>query len=104
VYLALGEVLAEGVGWCLERPVLVVKTGRAFSIPGKNENSAQQAPNSPSQVDDTGPPAPPVFHAWLWLAAEADDIEIMAVAFSPDGSLLVSGGYDNQVYLWGIRR
>jgi len=28
----------------------------------------------------------------------------MAVVFSPDGTLLASGGYDNQVYLWGISR
>ncbi len=30
--------------------------------------------------------------------------EVMAVAFSPDGTLLVSGGYDHQVYLWGVPR
>lgn len=29
---------------------------------------------------------------------------VMTLAFSPDGSLLASGGYDNQVHLWGIPR
>ncbi|MFX1411635.1 MAG: hypothetical protein ACFFA6_14880 [Promethearchaeota archaeon] len=28
--------------------------------------------------------------------------EVMAVAFAPDGRLLVSGGYNDQVYLWGV--
>jgi WD40 repeat protein len=30
--------------------------------------------------------------------------EVMAVACSPDGTLLASGGYDNQIYLWGVPR
>jgi WD40 repeat protein len=30
--------------------------------------------------------------------------EVTSVAFSPDGSLLASGAYDSQVYLWGIPR
>jgi len=29
---------------------------------------------------------------------------VMAVAFSPDGKLLASGGYDHQIYLWGVSR
>ena len=28
--------------------------------------------------------------------------EVVTVAFAPDGTLLVSGGYDNQINLWGI--
>jgi WD40 repeat protein len=28
----------------------------------------------------------------------------MAVAFSPDGTLLASGGYDNKIHLWGLSR
>ena len=30
--------------------------------------------------------------------------QVTSVAFSPDGTLLVSGGYDNQAYLWGVPR
>jgi WD40 repeat protein len=30
--------------------------------------------------------------------------EVTAVAFSPDGRLLVSADYLQKVYLWGIRR
>jgi len=30
--------------------------------------------------------------------------EVMAVDFSPDGTLLVSGGYDHQIYLWSVSR
>ncbi len=30
------------------------------------------------------------------------DDEVMVVVCSPDGSLLVSGGCDSTVYLWGI--
>jgi WD40 repeat protein len=26
----------------------------------------------------------------------------MAVAFSPDGTLLASGGYDHRIYLWSV--
>jgi WD40 repeat protein len=32
------------------------------------------------------------------------DDELMAVAFSPDGTLLASGGYDTKIYLWGLSR
>ena len=28
--------------------------------------------------------------------------EVMALAFSPDGALLATGGYDNLVYVWGV--
>jgi WD40 repeat protein len=30
--------------------------------------------------------------------------ELMAVAFSPDGKLIATGGYDNKIALWGIPR
>jgi WD40 repeat protein len=33
-----------------------------------------------------------------------DDDEVAAVVFSPDGTLLASGGYYNQVHLWGLPR
>jgi WD40 repeat protein len=29
---------------------------------------------------------------------------VITVTFSPDGTLLASGGYDNQIYLWGVSR
>lgn len=32
------------------------------------------------------------------------DTELLSVAFSPDGSLIAVGGYDGNIYLWGIPR
>ena len=39
---------------------------------------------------------------WGRLRSLSHDDEVMSVIFVPDGTLLVSGGYDQVVYLWGI--